>query len=71
MKLLLQNGADVNTVTNGGKTALRIAAEQGHDNIVKTLIRNAPSTIMILYECRNTYVLCINKVTEIAVSSHS
>ena len=34
VKILLQYGADVNTVITGGRTALHFAAGEGHTDIV-------------------------------------
>ena len=39
VKVLIQNGADVNAVTNGKDTALHFAAEKGHVDVAKVLLQ--------------------------------
>ena len=40
MKVLIQNGADVNAVDKNKLTALHIAAKKGHVDVAKVLIQN-------------------------------
>jgi ankyrin repeat protein len=37
VRLLLEHGADVEAKDNDGKTALQVAAEEGHDEVVELL----------------------------------
>jgi ankyrin repeat protein len=37
VRLLLELGADVEAKSNGGKTALQVAANKGHDKVVELL----------------------------------
>lgn len=40
VKILLEKGADVNTVITGGRTALHLAASQGNDDVVGMYLTN-------------------------------
>lgn len=39
MVFLFENGADINAKGKGGKTSLRYAAHEGHDEVVEKLLR--------------------------------
>ena len=40
MKVLVQSGADVNAVNRDKETALHVAANNGHVDVVKVLVQN-------------------------------
>lgn len=51
--LLLEMGCDVNVIDNYGRTALFVASEQGHLEIVKKLVENEPHGANITFTDNN------------------